>query len=269
MAVLATENASQYGDSRKLAARARLHTQYMVAEQSWFPWVAERLPLATGQRVLDVGCGPGWFWTAAAEKMPGGLDLTLVDFSPGMVAEAQERCWEGHSAGLFAFLRAERADAMALPFADESFDTVVAMHMLYHLPDPARGIAEMHRVLKPGGHLAMTTNGIGNMRGFYALATTLGSPPVDPSALAFGYDEAEQLMSARFGNVTMAQHPARLRITDPEDVFMALTSYPPGDAAGEVELAALREAIAKAFKQGGGVLEVEKQTGFFLSRKPV
>ncbi len=264
MAVSAQENASQYGDSRKLTARARLHTQYMVAEQSWFPWVAGRLPLARGRRVLDVGCGPGWFWAAATEQLPEGLDLTLADFSPGMVAEAQERC----RAGPFTALRAEQADAMALPFADDSFDTVVAMHMVYHLPDPACGIAEMHRVLKPGGHLAVTTNGIGNMRGFYALATTLGSSPVDPSALAFGYEDAEQLMSARFGNVTMAQHPAGLRITDPEDVFLALTSYPPGDTAGLAELASLRHAIAEAFWRGGGVLEVEKQTGLFLSRKP-
>ncbi|KUL96965.1 methyltransferase [Bosea sp. WAO] len=263
MPVSAQDNASQYGDSRKLAARARLHTQYMVAEQAWFPWVGERLPLATGQRVLDIGCGPGWFWAAVAESLPRGLDLTLVDFSPGIVAEAQERC----RAGPFAVLRAEQADAIALPFADGSFDTVVAMHMLYHLPDPARGIAEMHRVLKPDGHLAVTTNGIGNMRDFYQLATTLGSAPADPSALAFGYDTAERLMSARFGDVTMAQHPARLRITDPEDVFLALTSYPPGDIAGEAKLASLRHAIAEAFWRGGGVLDAEKQTGLFLSRK--
>jgi ubiquinone/menaquinone biosynthesis C-methylase UbiE len=152
-----SENVKQYSDSRKLAARARLHQEYTIAETPWFPWVAARLPLATGNRVLDVGCGPGWFWAAAAGVVPEGLALTLVDLSPGMVQEAMERCWPLN----FASVEGQQADAAALPFADNSFETVIAMHMLYHVPEPATAIAEMHRVLKPGGSLAVTTNGIG------------------------------------------------------------------------------------------------------------
>ena len=105
------------------------------------------------------------------------------------------------------------------------------MHMLYHLKDPAKGIAEMYRVLKPDGFLAVTTNGIGNMRKMYELTTVFGSPPHDPAAAAFGYDAAERLMRSQFGNVVMSQHPAILRVTEPEDVFLALTSYPPGEKA--------------------------------------
>jgi hypothetical protein len=168
----------------------------------------------------------------------------------------------------FASVRGLRADAAALPFADGAFDAVVAMHMLYHLPDPAKGIAEMARVLKPGGFLAATTNGAGNMRKLYALGTVFGSPPTDPSATAFGFDAAERLLRSRFGNVTTARHPALLRVTEPEDVFLALTSYPPGDGAGEAERQALRNAIDDAFRQGNGVLETAKETGLFLSRKP-
>ncbi|MBP0574103.1 methyltransferase domain-containing protein, partial [Mycobacterium tuberculosis] len=58
--------------------------------------------------------------------------------------------------------------------APAGFDAVVAMHMLYHLADPAVGIAEMARVLKPGGTLLVTTNGVDNMRELYALAAALG-----------------------------------------------------------------------------------------------
>lgn len=74
-------------------------------------------------------------------------------------------------------------------------------------------------------------------------------------------------MRSQFGNVAMSQHPAVLRVTEPEDVFLALTSYPPGDEADEDKLVALRKAIDDAFQQGNGVLETEKQTGLFLSRK--
>ncbi|MBW9054883.1 hypothetical protein [Rhizobium mesosinicum] len=65
----------------------------------------------------------------------------------------------------------------------------------------------------------------------------------------------------------MTEHPAHMRITEPEDVFLALTSYPPGDRADEAELAAFRAAISEAFRAGSGVLEVGKETRLFISRK--
>src|SRR5882762_214127 len=195
--------------------------------------------------------------------LPEILDLTLSDLSPGMVREAVERC----QALPFGSVRGREADATALPCDDNSFDAVIAMHMLYHLKDPAKAIAEMYRVLKPDGFLAVTTNGIGNMRKMYELATVLGSPPHDPAATAFGYDAAERLMRFQFGNAALSHHPARLRVTEPEDVFLALTSYPPGDEAPEAELVRLRRAIAEAFQDGNGVLEVEKESALFISRK--
>ena len=65
----------------------------------------------------------------------------------------------------------------------------------------------------------------------------------------------------------MSQHPASLRVTEPEDVYLALTSYPPGDEAPAAELAQLRTAIHEAFGRGNGVLEVEKESGLFISNK--
>ncbi len=233
----------QYADSRKLAARARLHT-YTIAEVGWFPWVARQLPIHAGDRVLDIGCGPGWFWASVADQLPERFALTLADRSAGMVSEAVERCGKLRS----WTVEGQEADAAHMPFADGTFDTVVAMHMMYHLADQAAGIAEMYRVLKPGGWLAVTTNGAGNMREMYALTSAFGSAPQDPAGIAFGYDTAERLMRDRFGNVTFAEHPARMKITDPEDVFLALTSYPPGDGAGEAELAAFRAAIDRRFR---------------------
>lgn len=228
MSSISSGNAQQYGDSRKLAARARFHKKYTIAEIGWFPWIARQLPLGAGDRILDIGCGPAWFWAAAADILPEKLDLTLADLSPGMVQEAVERC----KALPFVSVIGEQADAAVLPFADGTFDAVIAMHMLYHVPDPAAGIMEMFRVLKLGGFLAVTTNGANNMREIYEFTAVFGSTPSDPAAAAFGYETAERLMRLQFGNVTASQHPAHLRITEPDDIFQALTSYPPGEQTG-------------------------------------
>jgi SAM-dependent methyltransferase len=180
-----------------------------------------------------------------------------------MVKEAVERCTPLG----FASVDGVTVDAAALPFADQSFDVVVAMHMLYHVHDQERAVAEMSRVLKPGGTLAVTNNGADNLRQLYALTTTLGSAPVDPAAVAFGHQRAHELLEGRFGNVNHAVHPGSLHVTDPEVVYMALTSYPPGDSASEAQLGAFEQAIAAAFEAGGGVLDVQKDSGLFLSRK--
>ena len=258
------ENARQYGDVRKIAARARLHTRYTIAETEWFPWVRQQLPLLDKAALLDVGCGPGWFWTSCGE-LPDDLDLTLLDRSATMVREAVERCV---TAG-YGPVVGEVADASRLPFADASFDGVIAMHMLYHVERPQEAIAEMARVTKPGGFVAITTNGVRNMREIYALTASLGARPVDPAAAVFGFAEAQDAMRRIFGEVSFHQHVSRLRVTDPEDVFLAMTSYPPCEDAGEEELSAFRTAIASAFADGGGALESQHERGLFLARKPL
>ncbi|MGB3339065.1 MAG: class I SAM-dependent methyltransferase, partial [Devosia sp.] len=238
MSSITQGQAQQYSDSSKLAARARLHQEFSVSDVPWFPWVMSKLPLKSGDQVLDIGCGPGWFWSSAASDMPQGMHLTLTDQSPGMVKEATDRC----AALPFTSVKGETANASDMPFADQTFDVVIAMHMLYHLPDQRGAIAEMHRVLKPGGTLAVTTNGVANLAELYELTTLLGSDPVDPAAVAFGYDKATQLIEQQFGNVRHAVHPATLQVTDPDVVYLALTSYPPGDSADQSSLDALRGA---------------------------
>ena len=258
-----TANEQQYADSRKLAARAKLF-DYAVEQVPWWRWVADNAALETGDRVLEVGCGPGWFWAAAADVVPSDLELTLTDLSPGMVAEAVTKV-----GGLGRHrLASAVADVSDLPFADASFNAVIAMHMFYHVADPARGMAEIARVLAPGGRAIVTTNGRDNMRELYALsAAAFGVAASDPAAAIFGFEEAEALMRAQFGNVTAHRHPARLHITEPDHVFASLTSYPPGEDAPEDQREALRAAIAAAFARGNGVFDVTKETAVFVSRK--
>jgi SAM-dependent methyltransferase len=245
-------NAKQYGTSEKLAARARLHQAYSHDDNPWFPWVASNLRLQPGDRILDIGCGPAWFWEAAGDAVPDGIHLTLADLSPGMIEEAVARC---RALG-FASVAGVVTDASALPFDDASLDKVIAMHMLYHVRN------------QPGGTLAVATNDRNNLAALYALTTAFGSEGVDPAGAAFGFEIAETVLSATFGSVEKRVNPGRLRITEPNDVLLALTSYPPGDTASEDQIAAFRRRIDDAFDAGQGVLEAQKHIGLFLAAKP-
>jgi SAM-dependent methyltransferase len=166
-------------------------------------------------------------------------------------------------------LRGQVADAGALPFEDASFDAVCAFHMLYHLPDPARGVAEIARVLKPGGMALVATNGRGNLEQLFALERGVFGPvPADGSVEAFGLETGEPILRAAFGEVELRLYPDKLTVTGAEDIHAYLTSSPPGLTATPAQDMALRAAITKAFAAGGGVLTVEKRVGLFLCRRP-
>ena len=100
-----------------------------------------------GGKLLEVGSGPGWLAVRLAREAPG-MTLTGVDISEAMVERAARRT---AGAGLSERVRFEVGDVEALPHADGEVDGVVSTLSLHHWSDPARGLAEIHRVLKPGG----------------------------------------------------------------------------------------------------------------------
>src|SRR4029077_11540308 len=108
--------------------------------------VLERAPLTRGIAVLEVGCGPGTDLFDAAEIVGPSGRLVGVDASEVMVAEARRRAAE---VGVVVTL--ERGDVQALSFPDGMFDVCRAQRLLEHLRDPARALAEMRRVTRPGG----------------------------------------------------------------------------------------------------------------------
>ncbi len=129
-----------------------------------------RFPVAPGERVLDMGCGGGRHAFALYRR---GADVVALDMDATELKDV---------AGMFAAMReagevpkgaraaAVRGNASCLPFADESFDRIVAAEVLEHLPEDERAMAELARVLKPGGTIAVTVPRYGPEKVCWALS---------------------------------------------------------------------------------------------------
>jgi ubiquinone/menaquinone biosynthesis C-methylase UbiE len=138
--------------------QARIRAEYDALatryERRWGRYVRasteatlRRVQLSPAQRLLDVGCGTGFLLSRLLQEQPS-VRVAGVDLSPGMVAQARAR--------LPASVPVLVADAEALPFPAASFDVVVSASSFHYWPSPSRGLAELQRVLRPGGQVVIT-----------------------------------------------------------------------------------------------------------------
>jgi SAM-dependent methyltransferase len=134
-------------------------------------------------RVLEVGCGLGDFAQRVEKELEASV--LVVDVSPRMVELAKGRG-----------LEAQVADVQALPFREEQFDAVVANWVLHHLPDRDRGIAEIARVLRPGGTFVTATF---SNKHLIELYDWLGDPSV--GELEFSSENGMEQLLRHFGRV--------------------------------------------------------------------
>jgi len=107
--------------------------------------VRHALGAAPGERVLDIGCGPGFYVEELLEEVGPAGSVVGVDDSPQMLAAAARRCER------FPNAEFREGDATALPVEDGSFDAAVCVQVLEYVPDTAAALAEMARVVRPGG----------------------------------------------------------------------------------------------------------------------
>lgn len=180
--------------------------------------IAFAAPVA-GARVLDVGAGRGAVARAALAR---GCSVTAIDASPRMVS-----CL----AADYPAISAHVMDAGALTFPDASFDLVAAGFVVQILPDPSAVIAELHRVLTPGGTVALSleTQTIGRLQWLYDLTieffTTPGAEPPKSGArgplAADGLDDL--LTSAGFTDVVREPVDFPLTFPDPSALWEWLT----------------------------------------------
>jgi ubiquinone/menaquinone biosynthesis C-methylase UbiE len=242
----------QYATDQNLRARISLHAAYSV-NGHWFEWLFDREAPGPGARILDLGCGPATLWQVNRERMDASWSLTLADFSAGMIGAAHQAL--GERAAYVV------ADAQELPFPADSFDVVMANHMLYHVPDRLRTFAEIRRVLAPGSTFHASTNGRGHLAELGALIPGQNEWSY---VEAFGLETGPEQLEPFFVDVRMERFADALVVTEVEPVLAYVRSMARyhGD-----KLAGVRETVEAAIAREGA-FHVAKSQGVISCRKP-
>jgi ubiquinone/menaquinone biosynthesis C-methylase UbiE len=146
---------SRLGDHFHFAAPCPASFSWIVdnpIRKRYMRSVLERTRIQPGERVLELGPGPGAFTVEAARRVGPGGSVVTVDIQPEMIAKVERRVKESGLTNVETHV----ASAYDLPLPDESVDRAFVITVMAEIPDKPRSLAELCRVLRPGGVLSVT-----------------------------------------------------------------------------------------------------------------
>lgn len=245
---------NQYKDASNLNARIALHERFSTNPYDWHRWVFEQIHIAPQASILELGCGPGKLWLNNAERIPDGWQVTLTDFSPGMLQENRRNLHAVPHSFMYRVV-----DAQSLPFADETFDAVIANHMLYHVPNHAKAIAEVRRVLRPEGRFYAATNGEGHLRELDMLGQRVVADVeiYTGERHSFTLENGAEELAREFAHVELRIMEGNLVVTEVEPIIAFIRSTRLGAQLPELHIQAMRDIVAR---------EIAERSSFFITK---
>jgi SAM-dependent methyltransferase len=239
----------QYRTDANLAARQSIYA-YQHPRIDLQARVIDLAAPAPGATVADVGCGNGAYLAELARRGFAGRVLGL-DMSLGMLDAARERlisvggtvrpggsdgdrtavavpeegvadlagaAGPAGTAGSPGGVALLAADATALPLPDGAADLTLAMHMLYHVPDPSQAVRELRRVTRPGGRVIIGLNGLDHLRELREIVAAARGDGRWGRGERLTLDDGEALARSCFSRVARHDFAAELRIADPRPI---------------------------------------------------
>jgi ubiquinone/menaquinone biosynthesis C-methylase UbiE len=234
--------------------------------------IAERLAKFQPKTILELAAGTGAVTRAVAQRLASDARMTVTDLNQPMLDEARARLGDD---GRITW---QQADALALPFADQSFDAAICQFGAMFFPDKIKGYSEAKRVLKPGGHLIFNVwDRLANNEFVVVVQDVLNALfPADQTRFMertpHGYHDTqaitEQLKSAGFSNVSAEAVELKSRA---ESALAAATGYCQGNPLrNEIEarmpggLATVTQKVADALEKRFGTGPIEGKISAFV-----
>lgn len=253
----------QYKDSSNLDARLAIHPRFSTNPYGWFNWLFDKLSiLPANAKILEIGCGNGALWKNIADRIPDDWNIILSDLSPGMLDAA----WR-NLVVLGRSFKFEEIDAQSIPYATDTFDAVVANHMLYHVPDRPKAITDIKRVLKPSGRLFATTVGDNHMHEMGEWRKRITHDRYrGPFSMSFTLENGKEQLTPFFQEVRLSRYEDHLEATEIEPIIAYLCSAIPLQEIDETELGKLSAKLEVELKEKGKIF-IAKDSGLFEAVK--
>lgn len=252
---------NQYKDSTSINARIELHQRFSRNTQGWFQWVNEKLNLQDGMKILETGCGNGQLWKDNIGLLPDNIHIVLSDKSPGMLQSAKKKLKQ--RGGIFSY---QCFGFDNIPYPDESFDIVIANHVLFYSKDRHKTLIELKRVLKKGGLFFCSTYGSDHMKEIELLAKEYD----ERIALSeiklydlFGLENGAKELSLLYNRVELIRYEDSLSVTDAQP----LAEYIYSCHGNQMTYIGSRQTQFERFLQrkiGRKGLHITKDAGLFI-----
>ncbi|GAA0084958.1 MerR family transcriptional regulator [Clostridium sp. CTA-7] len=257
----------QYIDASNLKARINIHDKFSTNKEGWMEWFFKQLPLETNCKVLELGCGDGSLWAKNYEKIPKEWEIHITDFSEGMVEDAKLNL----KANLDRF-HFKVEDAENISYEEETFDIVIANHMLYHLNDMDKALSEMQRVLKKDGYIFISTVGENHMKEMREFLSMVDKEILEAESFnltkKFQIENGLGILSKFFKDIECNLYIDNLKITEKEALFQYMLSMESDivKKISENKLMKLDKLLEKECFDNGYIY-ISKHTGYFKGKK--
>ncbi|HGG0417588.1 TPA: methyltransferase domain-containing protein [Clostridium sporogenes] len=287
----------QYENASNLRARIAIHELFSTNKEGWMPWFFKELKQELSMmssnyknynkkisneniselsnldlkqpniKILELGCGDGSLWNKNFNHIPSNWEITLTDFSDGMLKDAKKNLGEKRSRFNFKIVNAEN-----IPFEEESFDAVIANHMLYHVPNINKALKEINRVLKSEGILFASTVGKNHMKEIREIISTFDIYSLTSESWeitdSFQLENGLKIVSEYFNMVELKRYKDNLKVTDPVYILDYIFSMPGNNKVNlsSKDLKKIYYYLEDNIKEKENIY-ITKDTGYFKGNK--
>lgn len=253
---------NQYQNASNISSRISLHSLYAQNPKGWFPWIYEQCQIQPGMKILEVGCGEGTLWVQNKERLPVDIQVTLSDVSEGMLRDARRALGTEDARFDFRVL-----DCQQIPYPENTFDLVVANHVLFYCDNLQTALAEIRRILKPEGRLVCSTYGHDHMKEVSELVQEFDEHIVlaaDKLYEKFGRENGAEILGSYFSDIEWRTYEDYLIVPEPEPLISYILSCHGNQ--GQYIPERYREFFSYVKKKTDLGMKITKDAGVFISK---